>query len=177
MGYKSSKKRTIWYAFFMNNLPLFVKYLSMEGIPKNNVPASERESNIENLADWRELRDRAPEKVTQLIQDIPEFEAMESGEQIIALQTLQEDLAGDNKNRFMDGVIASEIANRLDVMDDVDRSEYKLPLRTPAERVEVKSNPVPEVPEYPLSYLPKAGDGITVGQVAELAPGVQKHAA
>jgi len=149
----------------------------MERTPNQTTQAVEKESNIENLADWRELRDRAPEKARQLIENVSGFETMKPGEQIIALQALKVELADDNTNRFIDRVIAGEIATRMDTMADVTRSEYELPLRTPNERVEVAANSMPEVPEYPLPYTPKAGDGVGVDQVAELAPGVQKYAA
>jgi len=134
----------------------------MEGQPKRTV-AIERENNVENLADWRALKERAPQAAERRIASITGFAEMEVGAQVVSLQALQNELAEDNSNRFVGQVVAEKIAERMDDMSDAGRLHYRLPLRTPAERTSEKTTPFPKSPmneEYTkyLDYTHAAND-------------------
>ena len=167
----------------------------MEGAPKkfipeaankNEAPLDQVENNVEQFSDWRERRDDAYEQAQTRIEKIAGYETMESGERIHALKALQETLAQEgNVNRFIDQMVAAEIKVEMDDMSDIERLAYGLPLRTPAERsesnvVEFPKDPANSGYAHTLDYrhaviLPE--NQVKVDQVAEVAPGVQKHAA
>ncbi len=133
----------------------------MEGVPKNTTPGVERAHNdVENLSDWRERREQAPQAAEKWIDTIDNFENLPPGEQVLTLNVLKEQLAEDNKNLYIDRVVAQRVADIIETMPDEERAEYKLPLRSPAER-HSESNvvpfPVTPPPDYTdrLGYAPK----------------------
>jgi hypothetical protein len=135
-----------------------------ESAPKlDHSPSIEEESNVERLSDWRELQEQAPEKAQAVIEGIPGFEAMESGERVVALEVLQNELAEDNSNRFIGRIIATEIRTMMDSIPDSVRAEYQLPLRTPAERAEAVVTAFPVSPQesgyaHTLDYVHATND-------------------
>lgn len=100
---------------------LFPKYLIMsERAPKLDLV--EQESNIETLANWRELKTEAPAKAQESIQAIDGYAEMELSEQIQALDTLLEELSEDNKNRF----VAREVAYDAALLEEEARHQSRL---------------------------------------------------
>lgn len=73
----------------------------------------------EEVSDWRERKEKAPEQVQELISKIEGFEEMETQEQINALNTLFETLEEDNKNNY----IAREVSRICDDLIEKRRRE------------------------------------------------------
>ena len=170
--------------WFMIYYLLFYKQESMEGILKNSVPSSERENNIENLADWRERKERAPEQAQARIDDIEGFENKSAKEKVQILTEIKDELAEENnKNLYIDRVLANRIATIMDVSNH-EREELGLPLRSPYENLQKpqESADLIDFPTEPPSdyqerngYPTRRGDGVKVDEVAEIPPGVRKH--
>lgn len=87
----------------------------MEGIQKSL-------ENVENLSEWRKLKEDAPQEVDTAIQKIEGFEAMSSSNQISALTTLLHTLENDNKNRYLYG----EIVRRIEIIKENERHVAQL---------------------------------------------------
>jgi hypothetical protein len=115
--------------------------------------------SVESLADWRELKERAPEHAEQMIASIDGFEDMTLGEQKEALTELMDELASNNSNRYIGKAIAQQIASIMK-MPDAQRAQNGLQPRSPLEKLQLpaaseKVIPFPAVP--PDSYLEALG--------------------
>jgi len=165
----------------------------MEGAPKMPTPEAanrnkspEAVASVENLSDWRELKEQAPNQFEKELKnkfdDVESFEEMEPVEKALALKELQEKLVSEgNQNRYVDELVAERIAFEMEATDDVTRSEFKLPLRSPLERqqesTETFNEESPDWYNEILGYTPQAGNGVKVDQQQELSPGQQRAAA
>jgi len=88
----------------------------MEGAPQKS------EDNIERLADWREIKEQAPEAAEERIAYIEGFVDMESAEQIVALKELLNELNEDNANRF----VADVVAHRISYLTAIERNAVEM---------------------------------------------------
>jgi hypothetical protein len=57
--------------------------------------------SVENISDWKDLKDQAPAQAETLVQSIVGFDVMSSVEKTATLQALLSGLESDNKNRFV----------------------------------------------------------------------------
>jgi hypothetical protein len=62
---------------------------------------SKKSESVEGVSDWREHKEQAPAQAEALLAHIDGFYAMDFGEKRTALNTLIEQLAGNNENRFI----------------------------------------------------------------------------
>jgi hypothetical protein len=82
----------------------------MEGVPQMSKEVSKVE-NVEQLSDWRKLRDEGPQHGAEFISRIPGFDTMTSPQKVTALLALMHDLEEENKNRFA----AKHVADQIDI--------------------------------------------------------------
>jgi hypothetical protein len=78
--------------------------------------------SIENLSDWKALKEQAPAQAEALLQDIAGFDAMNISEKIATLQALLSGLEGDNKNRF----IYREITIHIERIEEEERHRIQM---------------------------------------------------
>ncbi len=99
----------------------------MEGVPQRN------ENNVENLSEWRRMKEKASMHAEALVGDIPGYEGMNLEEKVRALNNLfselepenNEDAEGKNKNRFVAQHI-SRMREGLELEFDYQREHMKL---------------------------------------------------
>jgi hypothetical protein len=96
----------------------------MEGFLKTENTQFETESNIESLSDWRNLKAEAETQAELLINEISDFEKLNTSQKVDALKSLLVSLDGDNGNRF----IAEAIAIKLSVVLETDRHANRMAL-------------------------------------------------
>lgn len=92
----------------------------MEGVPKTEANKVE---SVENLSEWRELKEQASAQAKELIEAVDNFAEMEDSEQVVQLQGILGDLQTDNENRFIAEVIASQLALTEETIRHAERME------------------------------------------------------
>lgn len=84
--------------------------MCMESFPKSNNTES-----VEQMSDWRELKEKASLQAEALLAGVDHFYEMSFEEKRAALDMLLDQLASDNKNRFIAREI-SMVRARVDEM-------------------------------------------------------------
>ncbi len=94
----------------------------MESAPKITVSTLENETNLENLTEWRSLKEQAPAQAEELVNNIAGFETLSSVARVEVLQEILNELVNDNANRF----VAEEVAKKISLVIEEDRHLNRL---------------------------------------------------
>ncbi len=78
--------------------------------------------SIENISDWKELREQAKAQAEAFIQGIVAFDVMSSVEKVATLKSLLSELEADNKNRFL----YREIAIHIERIEEAERHRVQM---------------------------------------------------